>query len=54
MSDKPAELLELATVRLIHGSQVAIESFLSSLPSMIEKTTDSELWSFICKVDLLQ
>lgn len=21
---------------------------------MIEKTTDSELWSFICKVDLLQ
>lgn len=41
MSDKPAELSELATVRLIHGSQVAIESFLSSLPSMIEKTTAS-------------
>ena len=54
MSDNSAELTELATVRLIHGSQVAIESFLSSLPSMIEKTTDSELWSFICKVDLLQ
>lgn len=54
MSDKAPELSELATVRLIHGSQVAIESFLSSLPSMIEKTTDSELWSFICKVDLLQ
>lgn len=51
MSDKVAEL---ATVRLIHGSQVAIESFLSSLPSTIEKTTDSELWSLICKVDLFQ
>lgn len=33
MSDKAPELSELATVRLIHGSQVAIESFLSSLPS---------------------
>lgn len=51
MSDKVAELV---TVRLLHGSQVAIESFLSSLPSTIEKTTDSELWSLICKVDLVQ
>ena len=54
MSDNSDELTKLATVRLIHGSQVAIESFLSSLPSMIEKATDSELWSLICKVDLLQ
>nr|FAA01779.1 MAG TPA: hypothetical protein [Siphovirus LN-2020-1] len=54
MSDNSNELTGLATVRLVHGGQVAIESFLSSLPSAIEKTTDSELWSFICKVDLLQ
>lgn len=54
MSELPDEVVELATVRIVHGSQVAIESFLSSLPSMIEKTTDSELWSLICKVDLLQ
>lgn len=31
-----------------------MESFLSSLPSKIEKLTDSELWSLIRKVDLLQ
>lgn len=54
MSDNSDEVVELATVRLIHGSQVAMESFLSSLPSKIDKLTDSELWSLICKVDLLQ
>lgn len=54
MSDNSDKLTKLAAVRLIHGSHVAIESFLSSLPSTIEKTTDSELWSLICKVDLFQ
>lgn len=54
MSDTSTEGVELATVRLVHGSRVAMESFLSSLPSKIEKLTDSELWSFICKVDLLR
>lgn len=54
MSDNSTESIELATIRLIHGAPVAMEAFLSALPSKVEKLTDSQLWGSICKVDLVQ
>lgn len=57
MSDKAADLTEpteLAKVHLLHSAPVAVEAFLSALPSNVEKLTDGRLWEYICMVDLLQ